>query len=108
MDKENMPPEIMEEMEDEVFIKGSDPEGRARVVYRFYPGDTMTCAGPRDEGTLTVLRDGLRIHIERSCNYPLREDCQYPVPEYQIVETDSAAHKKLIFRVVLEKMVDAE
>lgn len=99
----------MEEMGDEVLVNGSDPENRVRVAYRFFPGDDRALNETHDEEYVNVFRDNLHIRVERRCENPRYCDpYEYPAPEYRIVETDLRTGKKLIFRVVLEKMVDAE
>ena len=99
----------MEEMGDEVLVNGSDPKSRARVAHRFFPGDGRALNGTRDEEYLNVFGGNLHIRVERRCENPLYCDpYEYPAPECRIVETDLRTGRKLIYRIELEKMVDAE
>lgn len=61
MNKETTMMEIVEEARNDVLLEGSDNEGRARFVYRFFHGDDRGINETKDKEYLNVFRGCLRF-----------------------------------------------
>lgn len=81
--------EIVEEARNDVLLDGSDNKGRARFVYRFFPGDDRGINETKDEEYLNVFRGDLHIRVERC-----REDLGYCV--HTSIQPRSTESSKLI------------